>query len=132
MAPHWKLTVDGLGKIQHAEVDVRPLTLFVGPNNSGKSELASLLWGLVAMQGDLEPPEGPEREACDAWILARLPKDEIPGDVTLSPTDVELFGNLFNAALDAKRRSMGEEDLRLRGHADRQSVLPKRVYRQST
>jgi predicted ATPase len=43
MAPRWKLTVEGLGRIEHAEVDVRPLTLFAGPNNSGKSYLASLL-----------------------------------------------------------------------------------------
>src|SRR5580700_2291352 len=56
--PRWKLLVEGLGKIERAEVDVRPLMLFVGDNNSGKSYLASLLWGLVATQLTLPMPAG--------------------------------------------------------------------------
>ncbi len=43
---HWKLKVSGYGKIKSAEIEVRPLTLFVGDNNSGKSYLMSLLWGI--------------------------------------------------------------------------------------
>ena len=43
---YWKLKVSGYGKIEHAEIEVAPLTLFVGDNNSGKSYLMSLLWGI--------------------------------------------------------------------------------------
>lgn len=43
---HWKLKVSGYGKIKSAEIEVKPLTLFVGDNNSGKSYLMSLLWGI--------------------------------------------------------------------------------------
>lgn len=42
----WKLKVSGYGKIGNAEIEVAPLTLFVGDNNSGKSYLMSLLWGI--------------------------------------------------------------------------------------
>lgn len=43
---HWKLKVAGYGKIERAEIEVAPLTLFVGDNNSGKSYLMSLLWAV--------------------------------------------------------------------------------------
>ena len=42
----WKLKVSGYGKIENAEIEMAPLTLFVGDNNSGKSYLMSLLWGI--------------------------------------------------------------------------------------
>lgn len=43
---HWNLKVSGYGKIKNAEIEIAPLTLFVGDNNSGKSYLMSLLWGI--------------------------------------------------------------------------------------
>ena len=43
---HWKLKVKEYGKIGSAEIEMTPLTLFVGDNNSGKSYLMSLLWGI--------------------------------------------------------------------------------------
>ena len=42
----WKLHVEGLGKIENVDIEVAPLTLFVGDNNSGKSYLLTLLWGM--------------------------------------------------------------------------------------
>lgn len=42
----WKLIVEDYGKIKSAEIEIAPLTLFVGDNNSGKSYLLSLLWGI--------------------------------------------------------------------------------------
>lgn len=42
----WKLIVEDYGKIKSAEIEVAPLTMFVGDNNSGKSYLLALLWGI--------------------------------------------------------------------------------------
>lgn len=42
----WKLHVEGLGKIGKADVEVGPFTMFVGDNNSGKSYLMTLIWGI--------------------------------------------------------------------------------------
>ena len=40
------LVVENFGKIKHAEIELAPFTLFVGDNNSGKSYLMNLIWGL--------------------------------------------------------------------------------------
>ncbi len=109
MAPHWKLTVDGFGKIEHAEVDVRPLTLFVGPNNSGKSYLASLIWGIVAMQGELELAKGPELEACEAWIAKHFGDGSKPAEELLGPDEIAKFDNLFEKMTFENRGALVRE-----------------------
>lgn len=50
---YWKVTVEQFGKIKHAEIELAPLTLFVGDNNSGKSYLLSLAWAMRAMAKDV-------------------------------------------------------------------------------
>jgi hypothetical protein len=45
--PPVKFTVEKLGPIAHAELDIRPLTVFVGHNNTGKSWTAYALYGLL-------------------------------------------------------------------------------------
>ena len=44
----YKLIVENYGKIGKVELEVAPLTLFVGDNNSGKSYLLSLIWALFS------------------------------------------------------------------------------------
>jgi hypothetical protein len=74
MSGGWRLAVEGLGRIEHADAPIRPLTLLIGENNSGKSYFATLLWGLVAAGWDLDSPEGPELEECEAWAKTCLPQ----------------------------------------------------------
>lgn len=101
MAPRWKLTVEALGKIEHASLDVRPLTLLVGPNNSGKSYLASLLWGLVAMQYDIPSPKGPERDACDTWLHDQLLRaDQAPQRIDIPSAIRAHFAAVFQQGVD--------------------------------
>lgn len=75
MLPNWSLKVEGLGKLAHAEVKLRPLMLFVGENNSGKSYLASLLWGLCTDRNMLLPV-GDIRFWHEAvkWLRAQIKK----------------------------------------------------------
>ena len=40
------LSVRNFGPIYSAEVELRPLTVFVGPSNTGKSYLAILIYAL--------------------------------------------------------------------------------------
>lgn len=42
----FNLHVENFGKIENADIEVKPLTLLVGDNNGGKSYLLSLIWGL--------------------------------------------------------------------------------------
>jgi AAA domain, putative AbiEii toxin, Type IV TA system len=94
--PAWKLLVEGLGKIERAEVAVHPLMLFVGDNNSGKSYLASLLWGLVATPRTLPMPVGEALSACEAWLTRRRAEREHGLVYELSTEDRVLFTQLFN------------------------------------
>ena len=41
-----KLNVQNFGPIEGAEIDLRPLTVFIGPSNTGKSYLATLVYAL--------------------------------------------------------------------------------------
>ena len=41
-----KLKIQKLGRIQSAELDVRPLTVFIGPNNTNKTWTAYTLYGI--------------------------------------------------------------------------------------
>lgn len=45
----WTVHVKNFGKIEEASVEVAPLTLFVGDNNSGKSYMMTLIYGLLTM-----------------------------------------------------------------------------------
>lgn len=42
----YRLYIENFGKIKSANIEVKPLTLLVGDNNSGKSYLLSLVWKL--------------------------------------------------------------------------------------
>ena len=44
--PTIELSVSNFGPIAKAEIDLRPLTVFVGPSNTGKSYLAILIYAL--------------------------------------------------------------------------------------
>ena len=43
-----RVIIENFAKIGHAELEIKPMMMFVGDNNSGKSYLMSLLWGLLS------------------------------------------------------------------------------------
>ena len=52
-ANHLELTVSNIGPIAEASVELRPLSVFVGPSNTGKSYLATLIYALPPVLRDL-------------------------------------------------------------------------------
>ncbi|XXT20737.1 AAA family ATPase [Sorangium sp. So ce429] len=76
MQAPWKLVVEDLGRIARAEIEARPLLLFVGGNNTGKTYLASLLWGLTSLSGELTVTRGEAYQRCVAWIEERFARHE--------------------------------------------------------
>ena len=45
-SPNIHIKVQNFGPIKHAEIDLRPLTVFVGESNTGKTYLAALIYAL--------------------------------------------------------------------------------------
>ena len=84
---HWKLKVSGYGKIKSAEIEAAPLTLFVGDNNSGKSYLMSLLWGVrnfgaeVLFGNAFESITEPENRLL-GWVREHVEKAQEQGKCT--------------------------------------------------
>jgi polynucleotide 5'-kinase involved in rRNA processing len=46
-----KITISNLGVVKKAEIDVKPLTILVGENNTGKTWLAYTLAGTLGQYG---------------------------------------------------------------------------------
>jgi predicted ATPase len=94
--PSWTLDVTGLGPIKKAEIEVRPLTLLVGENSTGKSYLATLLWGLAQVSlfsspfGQVIAPEFRE-------LSKRI--DEEGKRFTFSTESIEYVFSLINSLL---------------------------------
>lgn len=96
----WKLRVEGLGKIERAEVEVHPLMLFVGDNNSGKSYLVSLLWGLLSLSGNLPLTQGDAYHRCVTWLEERFARREEEPEFEVTP---EVHADLVQIMNDTLR-----------------------------
>jgi len=106
MQVQWTLVVEGLGRIERAEVRLHPFMLFVGENNSGKSYLASLLWGLASLGPRIfpdDPPTSAAFESCDHWLLQRFEKCGEEPDYTLSEEDHQIFLKWWNDILSTNK-----------------------------
>ncbi len=73
------LQVKDFGPIAEGKVDLRPLTVFIGPSNTGKSYLATLIYALHRFFDSDK----------DFSLLLSLPSDLKPGDV-LSITESDI------------------------------------------
>ncbi len=122
----YRLRVKNFGPIIEADVEMRPLTVFVGPSNSGKSYLAGLLYAMhrnsawaALMKGDLflrSVPRGSKIELPDSvtramhsWLTAQEGVPVLPGD---------LMAELQKASERWITPSVGDEVRRAFGVAD--------------
>ena len=113
MAMHhrWTLHVERFAGFESADVALKPLTLFVGENGSGKGMMASLLWGVLALGWELFPSRpGVSRAYMDCVEALRRCRaqgrreDAGEGGVALDERETRLFIEWFNELL-----SMGKE-----------------------
>lgn len=113
-----KLQVRDFGPIVRADIDLRPLTLFVGPSNTGKSYLAVLIYALqrlrdfqsarfsrqnfsgsrVSGKDFLKMPSGADKELI-AWLRAVAASDLImdPTKRPLPSSTASLIRSMFSA-----------------------------------
>ena len=69
MLGNYQVDVENFGPIRKARVDVRPLTVFVGPSNTGKSYLAVLLYALHQCLGGAANPYGRRFTPVRNWFF---------------------------------------------------------------
>ena len=129
----YRLEVEDFGPISQASVDLRPLTVFVGPNNTGKSCLAILLYALhrslkgmdpwplgrhrlpgrPANQDRFRPVESAVRESLLSWMSAAGTNPSLPPEVAESiRRNIERDGTLKAAMAGEICRCYGVDPLR--------------------
>lgn len=106
----WSVHVKNFGKIEEADVEIGPLTLFVGDNNSGKSYMMTLIYGLLNIRFYFENYVFDEesvvfRTCCD--ILERMiPDGEGICEYTLNREEIIQFQQLINQVLAANKQKL--------------------------
>ena len=78
MNKKWSLYVENFAKIKSAQIEISPLMCFVGDNNSGKSYLMSLLWGILNLGKEIFPKTSSEAKSykkCEQWLINNLNKE---------------------------------------------------------
>ena len=107
----WKLIVEDYGKIKSAQVEILPLTLFVGDNNSGKSYLLALLWGIefFGVEGLIgrEYSQSQENDKLIAWIQKQIESTIENGKQTVYLEEVaELLQVVLNHELEKNKNNL--------------------------
>lgn len=104
MNQKWTLHVEQLAKITEANVEVAPLLCFVGNNNSGKSYLMSVLWGIMMFGKDIFPTKPPESKAykqCENWL-----KEHWQIKSTIDNETAQLYCIWFNELLNNRKAKL--------------------------
>lgn len=104
MDNYWTLHVENFGKINEADVNISPLMCFVGDNNSGKSYLMSLLWGILTLGKDIFPKipsDAKSYKRCEKWLRDGLNKDK-----ELTDEDLDMYVSWFNELLSSNKKNL--------------------------
>lgn len=113
------LYVKNFAKIKEAEIELAPFTLFIGDNNSGKSYLMTLIYGLIKYTYNIiniifenkklvnsTEEYSKVRNIINGYIDSLhfnkpiILEDEFEEDVKLRSDEIKEFINLFNALLN--------------------------------
>lgn len=92
--PFWTATIGEFGRISHAQIEMAPLVILLGRNNTGKSYVASLLWSILNFEeyflGSRDGIRAFPQELVD---LAELQDIETEQTVRLTPLEAALWMN---------------------------------------
>jgi len=105
---NWTVHVTDFGRIKKADIEVAPLTLFVGDNNSGKSYMMTLIYGILNLRfffDDYFSDINYEyfNQCCEVIDkFVKLPEGKRMEEYRLDRKEIELFQNLLNQILKIK------------------------------
>lgn len=97
---NYRVDVRDFGPIVQANVELRPLTVFVGASNTGKSYLAVLIYALHRCLGRLTRTDGEQ-------FLQRLGWRIDPNELRSAPTEEEVRSRLHDWLLEALSAGSG-------------------------
>lgn len=109
MENQWTVHVKKFGKIEEAEIQAAPLTLFIGDNNSGKSYIMTLLYGLWSLDfwGEYDLcEESPAYRKCFR-ISERIVnecKNDVDMEYILQGEELKVFQQLLNLVLARNKK----------------------------
>ena len=101
MNQRWTLHVENFARIESADIEIAPLMCFIGDNNSGKSYVMALLWGIIAnghmfyYDKNKCCVDSPEYVQCNEWWLTNIGKK-----VEITPEVAQKYINWFNKILN--------------------------------
>ena len=104
MNQRWTLHVENFARIESADIEISPLMCFIGDNNSGKSYIMALLWGIIAnghmfyYDKNKSCVDSPEYVTCREWLLSNFGKK-----VEITPDTAQKYIDWFNEILDANK-----------------------------
>ena len=104
MNQRWSLYVENFAKIKKAEIEISPLMCFVGDNNSGKSYLMSLLWGILKLSKDIFPKSTSEAKVykkCEDWLVSNL-----NNDILITEEVIDLYIAWYNELLSSNKKRL--------------------------
>ena len=79
MNQRWTLHVENFARIESADIEIAPLMCFIGDNNSGKSYILSLLWGILS-NSDLfyrKFKTSDTYDKCNQWLSQVIKKKNV-------------------------------------------------------
>ena len=98
----WTLHIENFARIKEADITISPLMCFVGDNNSGKSYVMSLLWGIMSNEEFFFSQENVQLESyktCKDFILTHT-YEVVSIDQETAQTFVNFFNDLLNSRKD--------------------------------
>lgn len=104
MNQRWTLHVENFARIESADIEISPLMCFIGDNNSGKSYIMTLLWGIIAnghmfyYDQNKSCVDSPEYAKCREWLLSNVGKK-----IEITPDIAQKYIDWFNKILDANK-----------------------------
>lgn len=108
---NWKLHVEGLGKIKNADIEVSPFNMFIGDNNSGKSYVMTVIYGLLNVRFFFSKYE--IDETSDAYQKCRkIAENMMYGadydERFFSPEQIGYFNEVLNQILERNKEKFME------------------------
>lgn len=104
MNQRWTLHVENFARIEKADIEISPLMCFIGDNNSGKSYIMNLLWGIIAnghmfyYDKNKCCIDSPEYAKCNEWWLSNINKK-----VEITPEIAQRYIDWFNKILEKNK-----------------------------